>query len=166
MYIAIGKIIKVHGVRGYVKAIAYSELPDRFLHLQTVYIETPGGMQGFLIEDIKLQSNISLLKLKGIETRDAAASLLQKDLRVPEEQQIELPEDNFFIHDLIGLQVSDTAGEYLGELAEVLSNAGNDVYLVRNESREILIPAVYRFVKEIDLLKKTMVVELIEGMLE
>lgn len=166
MYIAIGKIIKAHGVQGYLKAIPYSELPDRFLHLKTVYMETAAGMKGFLVDDVKMQNELSLLKLKGIETREAAASWLKKELWVPEDQQIDLPQDNYFVHDLIGLKVFDTEGKFLGELAEVLSNAGNDIYLVRNGRREILIPAVSRFVKEIDLFKKTMVVQLIEGMLE
>jgi len=166
MYIAIGKIIKVHGVQGYLRAIPYSGLPDRFLHLKTIYIDTGHEMRGFILEDVQVQDQTSLLRMKGIETRDAAAALLKKELWVPEEQQIDLPEDVYFIHDLIGLKVFDEEGEYLGELAEVLSNAGNDVYAVRKDGREILVPAVSEFVKEVNLQQKKMVVQLIDGMLE
>lgn len=166
MYIAIGKIIKAHGVQGYLRAIPYSGLPDRFLHLKTVYIETGYEMRGFILDDVQVQDQTSLLKLKGIETREAAASLLRKELWVPEDQQIDLPEDVYFIHDLIGLKVYDGEGEYLGELAEVLSNAGNDVYVVRKDLREILIPAVSEFVKEVNLRQRKIVVQLIDGMLD
>lgn len=166
MYIAIGKIIKAHGVQGYLRVIPYSGLPDRFLHLKMIYIETGHEMRGFILEDVQVQDQTSLLKLKGIETREAAVTFLKNELWVPEEQHIDLPEDVYFIHDLIGLKVFDGEGEYLGELAEVLSNAGNDVYLVRQNAREILIPAVSEFVKEVNLQQQKMVVQLIDGMLE
>jgi 16S rRNA processing protein RimM len=166
MYIAVGKIIKVHGVQGHVKAIPYSGFPDRFTHLKTVYIDTEEGMCGFILEDVQLQNEVSLLKLRGIESRETAAALVKKDLWVPEEQQIELPEGEYFIHDLIGLAVFDTEGEYIGNLEEILLNAGNNVYVVRENQREVLIPAVPEFVKEINLQQKKVIVQLIEGMLE
>jgi 16S rRNA processing protein RimM len=166
MYIAVGKIIQVHGVQGHIKAIPYSGLPDRFTHLKTLYIKTVEEMRGFILEDVQVQNEVSLIKLKGIETREVAISFIKKDLWVPEEQQIELAEGEYFIHDLIGLKVFNTDGEYLGKLDEVLLNAGNEVYVVKENQREILIPAVSEFVKEINLRQKQMIVQLIEGMLE
>jgi 16S rRNA processing protein RimM len=166
MYIAIGKIIKVHGVQGYLRAIPYSGIPDRFLYLKTIYIGTSHEMRGFILEDVVVQEQTSLLKMKGIETREAAVTLLKKELWAPEEQQIDLPEGVYFIHDLIGLKVIDGEGEYLGELVEVLSNAGNDVYVVRKDEGDILIPAVSEFVQEVNLQQQKMVVQLIDGMLE
>ena len=163
MYIAIGTIVKVHGLQGYLRAIPYSGLPDRFLHLKTIYIESGHEIRGFILEDVQVQDQTSLLKLKGIETRETAATFLKKELWVPEEQRIDLPEDVYFIHDLIGLKVFDGEGEYL---AEVLSNAGNDIYVVRKDGQEILIPAVLEFVKEVNLRQQKMVVQLIDGMLE
>jgi 16S rRNA processing protein RimM len=123
-------------------------------------------MCGFILEDVQVQNEVSLLKLRGIETRETAATFVKKELWVPEEQQIELPEGEYFIHDLIGLEVFDTDGESVGKLDEVLLNAGNNVYVVREDQREILIPAVPEFIKLIDLQQKKMVVQLIEGMLE
>jgi 16S rRNA processing protein RimM len=166
MYIAVGKIIKVYGVQGHIKAIPYSGFPDRFTHLRMVYIEGGEGMCGFILEDVQVQNEVSLLKLRGIETRETAGTFVKKELWVPEEQQIELPEGEYFIHDLIGLEVFDTDGESVGKLEEVLLNAGNNVYVVREDQREILIPAVPEFIKLIDLQQKKMVVQLIEGMLE
>ncbi len=166
MYIAIGKIVQTRGIQGYVKAVSFSGLPDRFLGLKTAYLKIDQEMRGFIIEDVQLQNQASLIKFKGVETREAARFLVKKELWLPEGQKVKLPQDTYFIHDLVGLQVFDIEQHYLGELYDVIQNAGNDIYLVRHEEGELLIPAVSEFVKEINLQEKKMVVQLIEGMID
>ncbi|RMI12725.1 MAG: 16S rRNA processing protein RimM [Calditrichaeota bacterium] len=165
-YIAIGKFVRTRGTRGHLLAVPYSELPDRFLSLSTVYVETPLGMHGFVIEEVQIRPQGSVIKLKGVDTREAAAELVPCELWVPREQQIALPEDTYFIHDLIGLSVYDVEQGYVGELVEVIQNTGNDVYVVQEGAREVLIPAVGEFIKEVNLSERKMVVRLIEGMRE
>jgi 16S rRNA processing protein RimM len=80
------------------------------------------------------------------------------------EEKIELPENNYFIHDLIGLKVFDIDENYLGVIENVLQMGANDVYQIIQEDNEILIPAVSEFVKDISLKEKKMIVKLIEGM--
>lgn len=165
MFIAVGKIVKTHGLKGYVKAIPYSGYPERFLHLQTIHVGNGEEMQGYIVEAVQVGEQFSLLKFRGIDTRETAQTLVKSELWVPEGKKTALPQGVYFIDDLLGLQVFDSEGEHLGELGEVLSNAGNDVYVVRKEGREVLIPAVSQFVKEVNLPQKKMVVQLIEGML-
>lgn len=165
MYIAVGKIVQTHGLKGYLKAIPYSGYPERFLHLETIHIENGEEMQGYIVEAVQVREQFSLLKFRGIDNREAAQALVKSELWVPEAKRTALPEDVYFIDDLLGLQVFDTGGEHLGELEEVLSNAGNDIYVVRKEGQELLIPAVSEFVKEVNLPQKKMLVRLIEGML-
>lgn len=165
MYIAVGKIVQTHGLKGYLKAIPYSGYPERFVHLKAIHVGTGEEMHGYIVEAVQVREGFSLLKLQGIDNREAARTLVKNELWVPEEKKIELPDDVYFIDDLLGLQVFDGGGVYLGELEVVLSNAGNDIYVVRNEEREVLIPAVSRFIKEVNLPQKKMVVQLIEGML-
>ena len=164
MYITIGRIIQTHGTGGYVKAVPYSGIPERFIELKTVYIDSDEGIQGFIIEDVQLQNGASLLKLRGVETREAARVFLKKELLVPEEQKISLPANSYFIHELIGCAVFDIHGQYIGQLEEVLVHAGSDIYVVRREDQETLIPAVSEFVKEIRPDEKKILVALIEGM--
>ncbi len=166
MFIAIGKISQPHGTRGYLKAFPYSEIPDRFRGIKTVYIETELGMQGLIVEDVQLRDRFSLVKFKHYETRDAAKKLAGKELFLPEDQRIEIPEGDYFVHDLIGLHVFDVQGNLLGTLEEVWKNTGNDIYVVRRNGDEILIPAVSEFVKAVDVTTGRMVVQLIEGMRE
>jgi 16S rRNA processing protein RimM len=164
MFIAIGKIIQAHGTNGYFKAIPYSGILERFLKLKTLYLETDGETKGMILEDVILQDKYALLKFKNINNREDVLKFVQKDLLVLFEEKIELPENNYFIHDLIGLKVFDIDGNYLGVIENVLQMGANDVYRVMQEDNEILIPAVFEFVKDISLKEKKMVVKLIEGM--
>lgn len=164
MFIAIGKIIQPHGLNGYLKAIAYSGILERFLELKTLYIETEDETKGLILEDVILQDNYALIKFKNINNREEAASLVQKDLFIPYEDRLKLPEDNFFIHDLIGLQVFDIDGNYLGIIENVMQVGANDIYQINHGDHEILIPAATEFVKKISLKDKKIIVKLIEGL--
>jgi 16S rRNA processing protein RimM len=166
MFIAIGKIIKLHGINGYVKVVSYSGILERFLKLTSIYMEIEGETRGFIPEDVVLDDSSANIKFKNINSREEAAPLVRKELLVPYEERVKLPADIFFIHDLIGLQVFDINGNYLGPLKDVFQMGGNDVYRVNDGKREILIPAVSEFVKEISLTEKKITVQLIEGMVE
>lgn len=144
--------------------MAYSGVTERFLELKTLYVQLDDGERGLILEDVLLQQNIALLKFKNINSREEAAAFVGKELSVPQEQRIDLPEDVYFIHDLIGLQVFDIDGNYLGELEDVFVMAGNDVYQVNCGGEEILIPAVSEFVREISLRERKMIVKTIEGL--
>lgn len=164
MLIAIGKIVQTHGTKGYFKAISYSGILERFLKLKTLYLEIDGETKGMVLEDVILQDRNVLLKFKNIDNREEAAKIVRKELSALFEEKIELPENNYFIHDLIGLKVFDIEGNYLGIIENVLQVGANDIYQVKQEDDELLIPAVTEFVKSISLKDKKMIVELIEGM--
>ncbi len=165
-HIAVGKITQAHGMAGWLKVMPYSGIPQRFDMLRTLYVDTDFGLQGYIVEDVKAQQKDVLLKLKNVDSRDAAQKLGRHDLLVPAEQAIELPDNSYFVHDLIGIEVQNETGEILGHVAEVLTNSGNDIYVVKKDQQELLIPAVEAFVKRVDIQQGCMVVELIDGMLD
>lgn len=165
-HIAVGKITQAHGMAGWLKVMPYSGIPQRFDMLRTLYVDTDFGLQGYIVEDVKAQQKDVLLKLKNVDSRDAAQKLGRHDLLVPAEQAIELPDNSYFVHDLIGIEVQDEAGEILGHVVEVLTNSGNDIYVVKKDQQELLIPAVEAFIKRVDIQQGWMVVELIDGMLD
>lgn len=165
-YIAIGKVTQPHGLQGYVKVVSYARIPERFLELKTVYIDTETGLQGLIIEEVVIGDRITMLKFRGVDSREAARFLAQAELWVPDEQSIALSEGTYFIHDLVGLNVFDTEETFLGNLSEVWQGAGNDIYVITRGKREVLIPAVSDFILNIDLNEKKMTVQLIEGMIE
>ncbi len=166
MYVAIGRIVGTSGVEGIIKATAYSGIPERFLQVKSLYVFTSEGYQGFVVDSAVVRQQQVLLKLKGITTREAAKQLVGKEVFVPEEQRIVPPDGYYFLDDIVGLTVFDTAGNRIGTVTDVITHAANEVYVVREGEREVLIPAVRQFVKEVNIAKGRIVVELIEGMLE
>ncbi len=166
MYVAIGRILKTTGVEGTLKAAAYSGFPERFLHLKSLYIQTEEGSRGFVVASAVVQGDVAVLKLKQVKTREAARELVGKEIFVPEAQRIEPPEGFYFLDEVIGVTVFDTSGEKIGRVTDVISHAANEVFVVREGEREVLIPAVRQFVKELNIPEGKMVVELIDGMLE
>lgn len=165
MFIAIGKIIQIHGINGYVKAISYSGILERFSDLKTLYIEIDDETKGLILEDVILRDDNALIKFRSIHSREEAAPLVQRDLLVPYENRIELPKGIFFIHDLVGMKVFDIDGNYLGVLENISQMGNNDIYQVNKGKDEILIPAISQFIKEISLEEKRIVVQLVDGMI-
>ena len=109
-----------------------------------------------------------ILKLAGVNDRNAAEAMKNKDVFITEDDLQELPEDTFYIRDLIGLEVLDAdSGETIGKLKDVLQPSTQDVYVVkRPEGSDVLIPAVSEFVKEVNVAEGFVKIHVIEGMIE
>jgi 16S rRNA processing protein RimM len=163
-YIAVAKIVQPFRLEGYLKIRVYSEIPERLKTLKSVYLSRNGEYRGFIIEDLIIRPPQVLLKLKGVDTREDALNLVQKELFVPESQKLPLEPGAFYIHDLIGMDVVTTDGEQIGKISAVYQGGANDVYEVRQGEKEVLIPAVSQFVKKVDTKTRQVIVELIEGM--
>jgi 16S rRNA processing protein RimM len=163
-YIAVGKIIGVHGTQGMIKVAVYSQMMNRFEGVDTIFFQTPKGMEGKILSAADTRTKAVILKLKDVNSREAAQELKGREIFLPMNQQVRLPEDTYFLHDLVGMDVRDQQGNFLGELQEVLLMGGNDVYVVRRGKEELLIPAVSEFVKDVSLERKELVVRLWDEM--
>jgi 16S rRNA processing protein RimM len=96
----------------------------------------------------------------------AAEKLRGRFIEIPHRQLKSLPEGQHYHFQLIGLQVWSTKGEFLGEITDILTTAGNDSYVVKGDNEELLIPAIEDVVKSIDIAGGLVVIEPIEGLLE
>ena len=162
-WIAVGRIIGAFGVRGQVKVVPMGRSPDRFRRLKRFYVgETHVCYE---IEHCQVRRTDALLKLKGIDTREAAVAQRYAYVYVPESEAIELPPGEYFVHQIVGLQVHTTGGEHLGAVEEVLSTGANDVYVVPGPRGEVLIPALKTVIRTIDLASGQLIVELPPGLL-
>jgi 16S rRNA processing protein RimM len=164
-YLSIGQIVNTHGIRGEVKVYPLTDDASRFDKLKEVYIESKNEMTKYQVESAKHLKNTVILKLKGIETMNDAEKLRQLYIKVGRWDAVRLPKDTFFICDIVDSEVFDIHGELLGKLHDVLQTGSNDVYVVKNENREILIPALKTVVKEINLQNKKIIVDLPEGLI-
>lgn len=162
--IKIGRIVNAVALRGEVKVYNYSGYKERYEELDRIIVEG----KAYEIEKVRYQQQMVILKLAGVNDRNAAEAMKNKDVFITEEDLQELPEDTFYIRDLIGLEVLDVeTGEAIGRLKDVLQPSNQDVYVVkRPEGSDVLIPAVSEFVKEVNVKEGFVKVHLIEGMIE
>jgi 16S rRNA processing protein RimM len=164
-YLSIGQIINIHGFRGEVKVYPLTNEISRFNKLKEVYIEENSQLVKYEVERVKFLSNTVVMKLKGIETEEAAKKLRNFYVKVDRKSAVKLPKHTYFICDLIDLEVYDVKGTLLGKVRDVIQTGSNDVYVVGNSGKDILIPALKDVVKEVDLWNKKIIVDLPEGLI-
>jgi len=158
--IVIGKIVAPHGVRGDVRVIPLTDFPDRFTVLKKILID---DVKSLTVDGVKFHKQFVLLKFQGLNDRNAVEHLRGKLIKVKREDAVRLPEGHYFIGDIIGLQVFTEAGEYVGNISDVLQTGSNDVYVAEQEGkRPVLIPALKNVVKQIDIPNKQMIVSLLD----
>lgn len=165
-YFEVGQIVNTNGLKGLLKINPFTDDITRFERLKTIFIEHKKELFEFEIESVRYQKKQVLLKLKGIDTIEEAEKYREDYLKINRNKEEKLPEDTYYIVDLIGLDIYTEDGELLGKLDDVFSTGSNDVYVVKNgEGKQILLPAISDVIKNIDLEQKKIVVNLIEGLL-
>jgi 16S rRNA processing protein RimM len=162
-YLVVGKIVAPWGVRGEVKMTIQTGFPERFKRLKKVYLGENATSSA--LEGSRLHKGHALLKLVGCDDRDAAEKLRGQLVQIPIEEAMPLGEDEYYVYQIVGLDVWTTEGEHLGRVSEVLFTKANEVYVVQGEKGEVLIPAVEDVVLEVDLVSGRLIVELMEGLL-
>jgi len=145
-----------------VKVEIMTDFPDRYSLLRKVYLG-PKAVT-FALEGFRLHRGAALLKLGGCHDRASVEKLRGQLVQIPIEEAMPLEADEYYEHQIVGLAVWTAGGEYLGTVDEVMSTGSNDVYVVRGEGQEILIPAIEDVVLEINLAQGRLVVELMEGL--
>ena len=161
--IKIGKIVNTVGLKGEVKVYNYSDSIEIYETIESIYVED----RLTVIENVRAQKNMVILKLEGADDRNAAEALRGKDLYITEDDLPELPEGQYYVRDLIGMSVTDEDVNLLGHVTDVLQNTAQDIFEVESENgKKLLIPKVDQFVLDIDAEKREITVRLIEGMLD
>ncbi len=161
----VGVIANTHGVSGEVKVFPTTDDVRRFKKLKKVILDTGKGEQVLDIIQVKFFKNMVILKFRQFQTLNEVELLKGKELYVTRDQAVKLEEDEFFVSDLIGLTAVSTEGERLGIVKDVLQTGANDVYVVETDAHEeLLLPAIYDCVKDIDLTQGTMTVYLMPGL--
>lgn len=168
--IKIGKIVNAAALKGEVKIYHYSDYKERFEELDSVIVcgdRRGNNERQYEIENVRYQKDMVIAKLKGVDDRNAAESLKGFDVFITEEDLRELPEDTFYIRDLIGCEVIDGRdGKSLGQISDVLKTGAQDIYQVELAfGGQALIPAVAQFIEKVDIRQKTVVIKVIPGLI-
>lgn len=162
--IVIGQISRPHGVHGELRVVPYTDLPERFSWLKTVYVgeKEPQLLQ---VESVRFHHDLILLKFVGYDDRDAAAVWRGALLQVPESEAIPLAEGEYFLFQLIGLDVVTDSGKPLGKLTQILETGANNVFCVNGEHGELLLPDIDEVILDIDFANGRMTVHPLPGLL-
>lgn len=147
-FLRVGQIINTHGVKGEVKVLPLTDDMYRFDDLEYIYLYD----KKVTIEKVKYLKDKVILKLEGIDSMNEAEKLKYKQpyLEITREQAVDLPEDTYFITDLIGCKVIDTNNFEYGKISDVIQTPSNDVYWVKG-NKEILVPVLKEVVLTIDI---------------
>lgn len=163
----VGIISSTHGVRGEVKVFPTTDDVKRFKKLKEVLLDTGKEQLALQIEGVKFFKQFAILKFKSYDNIDDIIKFKGKSLFVTRENAVKLKKDEYFIADLIGMQVENEDGTFTGTLKDVIETGANDVYAVlTKEGKEVLIPAIKDCILSIDLERNEIKVHLLDGLLE
>lgn len=161
----VGQIVNTFGIKGEVKVTPFTDDINRFDDLKKVYVKTRKDDKLYKVENVRYHKNMVLLKLEGVENPEQAELLKNAYLEIDREDAIPLKEGQYFIVDLIGLDVYTDEGELLGKVDDIYNTGANDIYVVKDElGKQVLLPGIKEVIKEVKL-DDRIVVHLIPGLI-
>lgn len=164
-YFEIGQIVNTSGLKGIVKVNPFTDDVSRFEEIKKVFIEKNKELTEYEIEEVRFHKNQVLIKFKNIDSIEEAEKFRNCYIKISRKDARKLPEDTYFIVDLIDTNVYLENDEYVGKIIDVFSTGSNDVYVIkREENKDLLIPAIKDVVKKVDIKNKKMIINLIKGL--
>lgn len=163
----VGVITQTHGIKGEVKVFPTTDDVNRFKKLKEVTLDNGKERLVLEIEGVKFFKQYVILKFKGLDSINDIEKYKRAKLLVNRENAVRLRKNEYFIADLIGMEVMTDEGRRLGTLKDVLLTGANDVYVVERENgAEVLLPAIKECILEVDMEKGCMTVHVLDGLLE
>lgn len=159
-YFLIARIEQLYGKDGYVRIKSFSDFPERFLSLKKVYLDFWGDKKTFYIEDVRDVKGNVLVKFEKFDSIRDSQLLLEREVYVDEKDAVTLPENHFFVHDIIGSEVI-IEEESIGVITDVIKGKGNDVIVIKDDNnKEVLIPFVLSFIEIFDAAEKKIILNI------
>ena len=161
-YLEAGKIVNTHGIKGEVKIMPYTDFPELLCEFDRLFLDK----KEIFIERSRVAKNMVIAKLEGIDTPEQAEKLRNKILYMHRDD-LELDDDTYFIQDLIGIEVKDVDTDFVyGKITDVMQTSANDVYVIRGNDKEYLVPAIADVVISTDIENNLMTIRPLEGLFE
>ena len=162
----VGQIVNTFGIKGELKVTPFTDDINRFDDLKKVYVKTRKEDKLYKVENVRYHKNMVLLKLEGIENPEQGELLKNAYLEIDREDAIPLEEGQYFIVDLIGLEVYTDEGKLLGKVDDIYNTGANDIYVVKDElGKQILLPGIKDVIKVVDFDNEKIIVHLIPGLI-
>ncbi|AOZ94197.1 ribosome maturation factor RimM [Paenibacillus crassostreae] len=169
--LTVGKLVNTHGIKGEIKVLPITDFPEeRFAKGKRLLLIPEGGKPSFwiTIDSARYHKNMYILKLEGYSNINEVEKYKGSMLKVSKDDLIELPENEYYYHDIIGCSVitDENEDKPLGVITEIISPGANDVWVVKPTSgADILIPVIDDVVLDVDVNNKKVKIHLMEGLL-
>ena len=152
--LTIGYITKAQGVKGEVKISPLTDDANRFKKLKSVYLDG----KSYAVKGVRILPNGIFMTLEGIDDRNSAELLRDKEIQVERKDAATLPKDRYFIVDVVGCEVY-VSDERVGKLKDVLQYGAADVYVISTPKGNAMIPAIERIIKQVDIENKKILLD-------
>ncbi len=163
---AIGKITKLHGIRGELRMVPFFDVQGLLDHFDRLWLVKAEQVKDFSVEKVRQHGRFVILKFHEFDEPVVAEHFRGWEVAVPRESLPSLPAGQYYGFQLVGLAVVTEDGRVLGKVRKILPTPAHDVYCVGDGQDEMLIPAVKKIIKEIDLVEGRMIIRPPEGLLE
>ena len=161
----VGVITSTHGIKGEVKVFPTTDNVKRFKKNMEIILDTGKENINLTVESVKFFKQFVILKFKGIDNINDIEKYKTKSLYVTRENAVRLRKDEYFIADLLGIDVWEDNGDKLGVFKDVIETGANDVYVITLEDgKELLIPAIKECILDVDVENRKMTVHVMDGL--
>ena len=164
-FLQVGVISSTHGIRGEVKVFPTTDDAARFKKLKKVLLDTGKERLELEVQSVKFFKQFVILKFKGIDNINDIEKYKGKSLLVPREDAVPLGDDEYYIADLIGMEVFAGNGR-VGVIKDVMETGANEVYIIDSDKHgEVLVPAIRQCILDVDVENKKMQIRLMDGLI-
>ncbi len=163
-FFEIGKVVNTQGLKGEIKIFPTTDDPQRFELLDEIIINIRGNDFVYKMDKVRYNKQFVILKLLGIDDINQAESLKGGTIKIPVEKALPLSKDEYYIRDLLDIDVFTDENEYLGKIIKIFPTGANDVYIIDNNKTELLIPAIKDCILDVNLSERKMKIKLLDGL--
>jgi 16S rRNA processing protein RimM len=168
-FLLLGRVLRPHGIRGELRVEVLTAYPERIVPGQQLHLgPDPADVSAarlYTVAQARRHQHYLILQLAGVSDRNAAELLRAQYVMVALQDAVPLDDDEYYLFQVLGLDVITTEGEALGRITDVIETGANDVFVVRGPRGEVLLPVTDECVQRIDLDKGIVTVHLMEGLL-
>jgi 16S rRNA processing protein RimM len=161
-WIPVGRVTRTHGLKGELKFYPIDQDDLVVQNEQQIRL----GEATFKIKSVRGVKSPYIVKFEGVDSIEAAQSLSGQEVLVAREDFESLPEGEYYRFDIEGLKVFDDTGKYYGVIEDIIETGSNDVYVVRGDGKEWLVPMIDSIVQNIDLEQGKLIFHCVEGLFE
>ncbi|MCX6640079.1 MAG: ribosome maturation factor RimM [bacterium] len=164
-FVEVARVIRPVGIKGELRVMPYTRDPEELGKYKSLYfIHSDEPPHKLKILNIRISSGYATIKVEGLDSIEEAESWRGRELYVQRKQLNKPPIDEYFIRDLIGIEVYGEDGILIGRLKDVMEFSHHDIYQIETQTGELLIPAISDVVLTIDLDQNKMIVRLLDGL--